>query len=270
MSAPRYSPGTVADALRPFYEWADRNRSAVASEPMDELIRLARIACDQYTAAMALEDPLARLPMWQQIQFRLIMDKLKQWRESDHEDFIQICRSDIIAIIDAVKVLGGVAQASLKLGDTVRVNERSPFFSDWQNATLKVVSLRLDPQGKQWVSVIEGEPRHRANGVYDGETTDFDAEWLSPVTSTHRVGKYHADYSPLTPEEIAKDEPTLTELYARSVPVQRCEICDWPLAESPEKGCVPGDCSYRPEDPAEQRRIRERRALVSSKDRGGK
>lgn len=47
--------------------------------------------------------------------------------------------------------------------------------------------------------------------------------------------------------------------------VPRCEICDWPLAESAEKGCIPGDCSYRPDDPAEQRRIRERRQLVTSK-----
>jgi hypothetical protein len=39
----------------------------------------------------------------------------------------------------------------------------------------------------------------------------------------------------------------------------RCIICNWPLAESREKGCVPGDCSYRPDDPAEQARIRERR-----------
>jgi len=27
----------------------------------------------------------------------------------------------------------------------------------------------------------------------------------------------------------------------------RCDICDWTLAESRDKGCVPGDCSYRPE-----------------------
>lgn len=28
----------------------------------------------------------------------------------------------------------------------------------------------------------------------------------------------------------------------------RCPICDWPLAPSPEKGCVAGNCSYRPEE----------------------
>jgi hypothetical protein len=38
--------------------------------------------------------------------------------------------------------------------------------------------------------------------------------------------------------------------------------CDWPLADSREKGCVPGDCSYRPDDPAEQRRISQRRAQL--------
>lgn len=26
-----------------------------------------------------------------------------------------------------------------------------------------------------------------------------------------------------------------------------CEVCGWPLADSQEHGCVPGDCSYRPE-----------------------
>jgi len=41
--------GAMREALRPFAEWADRNRSAVSSEPMDELIRLARKACDDYT-----------------------------------------------------------------------------------------------------------------------------------------------------------------------------------------------------------------------------
>lgn len=26
----------------------------------------------------------------------------------------------------------------------------------------------------------------------------------------------------------------------------RCTVCGWPLAESQDKGCVEGDCSYRP------------------------
>lgn len=69
----------------------------------------------------------------------------------------------------------------LRLGDIVRVNDKCPFSGDWQNTTVKVVSLRIDPHGKQWVSVIEGEPSHRGYGVYDGETTDFDADYLSLV-----------------------------------------------------------------------------------------
>ncbi|MGD9882306.1 MAG: hypothetical protein AB7F22_30175 [Reyranella sp.] len=28
----------------------------------------------------------------------------------------------------------------------------------------------------------------------------------------------------------------------------RCYACGWPLAESQENGCIPGDCSFRPSD----------------------
>ena len=29
---------------------------------------------------------------------------------------------------------------------------------------------------------------------------------------------------------------------------QRCPICEWPYAAERKDGCVPGDCSYRPDD----------------------
>lgn len=42
--------------------------------------------------------------------------------------------------------------------------------------------------------------------------------------------------------------------------ILRCPICDWPLAESREQGCVLGDYSYRPaEGSAEYARIQMRR-----------
>lgn len=45
----------------------------------------------------------------------------------------------------------------------------------------------------------------------------------------------------------------------------RCEVCDWPLAESREKGCVPGDCSYRPEQGSDEwHRIRARREALKA------
>jgi len=76
----------------------------------------------------------------------------------------------------------GACREALDLGDIVKMNERSPYFDDWRNAgELKVVSIRVDPNGKRWVSVIEGSPRHRGNGVYDSETTDIDADYLSKV-----------------------------------------------------------------------------------------
>jgi hypothetical protein len=43
--------------LRPFAEWADRNRSAVSHEAADELILLARKACDAYGPLSRPEQP---------------------------------------------------------------------------------------------------------------------------------------------------------------------------------------------------------------------
>ena len=43
----------------------------------------------------------------------------------------------------------------------------------------------------------------------------------------------------------------------------RCPVCDWAFAESSDKGCVPGNCSYRPDDPTEQERIRIRLRSLS-------
>jgi hypothetical protein len=49
-------------------------------------------------------------------------------------------------------------------------------------------------------------------------------------------------------------------LNAALVPVprghcNRCDRCGWAFAEAKETGCVPGDCSYRPEDPDERRKM---------------
>lgn len=42
----------------------------------------------------------------------------------------------------------------------------------------------------------------------------------------------------------------------------RCTVCDWPLAGG---SCKPGgDCGYRPDDPAEQRRIQKRREELAA------
>jgi len=52
----------------------------------------------------------------------------------------------------------------------------------------------------------------------------------------------------------------------------RCPICDWPLAATAAEGCVPGNCSYRPEvGSAEYCRITVRRARLAAaeiKERG--
>lgn len=42
-----------------------------------------------------------------------------------------------------------------------------------------------------------------------------------PPAADHRIGEYRADYSLLTPEQIAQEDEELTELYANSRPVSR-------------------------------------------------
>lgn len=42
-----------------------------------------------------------------------------------------------------------------------------------------------------------------------------------PPNKEPMIGKYRADYSQLTPEQIAQEDKELTELYANSRPVSR-------------------------------------------------
>jgi hypothetical protein len=45
----------------------------------------------------------------------------------------------------------------------------------------------------------------------------------------------------------------------------RCPVCDWPMAESMETGCVPGSCSYRPSEGTDEwRRIKARREALAA------
>jgi hypothetical protein len=45
----------------------------------------------------------------------------------------------------------------------------------------------------------------------------------------------------------------------------QCEVCGWTLKEKIEDGCVPGNCSYRPEQGSEEyRRIQERRVWLKA------
>lgn len=93
-----------------------------------------------------------------------------------------------IAEPDVWNTRASVAQSTVQLGDIVKVSERAPYFHDWRGSNLKVVSLRIDPEGKHWASVIDSNPdypsRHRGGGFYDGETTDMDADYLCLDSST--------------------------------------------------------------------------------------
>jgi hypothetical protein len=68
---------------------------------------------------------------------------------------------------------------TLELGNIVEMRAGTPYAEEWRGVTMKIVGLRVDPDGHRWASVIEGDPRHRGNGVYDSETTNIDCDHLA-------------------------------------------------------------------------------------------
>lgn len=45
----------------------------------------------------------------------------------------------------------------------------------------------------------------------------------------------------------------------------RCPVCDWPLYNTREEGCVEGDCSFRPREGSDEwHRIAARRAKLAA------
>jgi len=94
-----------------------------------------------------------------------------------------------------------------------------------------------------------------------------------------RIAKYTADIghhtAPSQPDRTCRcgacmqirsiiGELEYIQMAARNL-APRCPVCDWPMAESRESGCVPDDCSYRPEQGSpEWHRIQKRRAAISA------
>ncbi len=63
---------------------------------------------------------------------------------------------------------------------------------------------------------------------------------------------------------VSEAAQILQEIAAESVKIERCPVCDWPMASSVRYGCVPGNCSYRPvEGSEEHRRVYERRMAIA-------
>lgn len=85
----------------------------------------------------------------------------------------------------------------------------------------------------------------------------------SPLLGLHRdqcvLARHHKsqhDFDPTPTKETPREPP-------------RCEVCDWPLADDVKRGCVPGNCSYRPDPGSEEyRRIQERRAALAAAAKG--
>ena len=47
--------------------------------------------------------------------------------------------------------------------------------------------------------------------------------------------------------------------------MNRCPICDWPMAETRDDGCIEGDCAYRPrEGSPEWHEVQRRRQIIAN------
>lgn len=50
------------------------------------------------------ERPRAPMPDWQQRQLKRLLEELSEWRNADHEDRFTLGRSEIICLLDALRV----------------------------------------------------------------------------------------------------------------------------------------------------------------------
>lgn len=120
------------------------------------------------------------------------MQSVMAWlREPDYaEEFTLIDVGDWInrrpvESLTRIRAALGDAVREIKLGSIVEMRSDAPYADQWRGVTMKVVGLAMEPDGHLWASVIEGNPRHRGNGRYDGETTDIDIDDLTPTVTRH-------------------------------------------------------------------------------------
>jgi hypothetical protein len=75
----------------------------------------------------------------------------------------------------------------------------------------------------------------------------------NPITITREIRRW-----------VAEQKGLLTGKHA-----SRCRVCDWPLANSIQDGCVEGNCSYRPRIGSDEYlRIAARREQLHREDQG--
>ncbi|MEN6535674.1 MAG: Lar family restriction alleviation protein [Bryobacteraceae bacterium] len=108
-------------------------------------------------------------------------------------------------------------EREISIGDIVRMKEDARLGQDWLDVKMKVVSLRKDPKGNLWVSVIDApyDQRHRGNGIYDGETTDLDARDLALISGEQSAAT-----------EALKDAARRLAFEANNLPLTRTQAED--------------------------------------------
>ena len=99
-----------------------------------------------------------------------------------------------------------------------------------------------------------GQAQHVC-AIIERTLTEFYGDAACDVTAGEEYSGVPVSIVALQPLQL--DGPPLTD-------PSRCQVCDWPLAESADNGCVTGNCSYRPEQGSpEWHRIERRRAALA-------
>lgn len=98
-------------------------------------------------------------------------------------------------------------------------------------------------------------------------------KWIGPVLPCHGWDRAEEALNPAnaqlsaheaTPEANKEALSHTTPAATEPIDETRCPICSWPYAKSRDEGCVPGDCSYRPEHGSEEwRRVKANRERLA-------
>jgi hypothetical protein len=136
------------------------------------------------SAAQCAPQPSGEPTAW---RYRFVTSHHGDWSDwfvvDDLNSIPHRVQEEIQPLYASLPAAGGEASKreaeTLELGNIVEMRAGTPYAEEWRGVTMKIVGLRVDPDGHRWASVIEGDPRHRGNGVYDSETTDIDCDHLA-------------------------------------------------------------------------------------------
>lgn len=100
---------TVESIEAAFDKW--RRTLTVVDRPSNQQIFSQGYVAGWNAKEAAAPQAAKELPLWQSLQLGMLLGKLSDWRNEDHEDALTLCRSDVIAILDGFKAKNTPPQA---------------------------------------------------------------------------------------------------------------------------------------------------------------